>query len=109
MMREGARFVAEAWPVKDAAGWRGFWLERGMRELSALLAGQWPPLAEGPASAREACAFRIASLLGSRAPRAALAEELGRIRRDELGLAPSPADDERAAATIAGWFASASK
>src|SRR5512142_191569 len=88
MIRAGVRLSAEAGTVKDAAGWREFWRERGMRELTALIAAQWPPLAEAPAGPREACAFRVASLLGSRAPRAALAEELGRIRRDELGLAP---------------------
>jgi hypothetical protein len=77
-----------------------------MRELAALLAGTWPPLRAAPLEAQEACAFRIASLLGSRAPRAALAEELGRIR-DELDLAAAPAEDERTAATIGDWFTSA--
>ena len=99
--------LAESWPTKPASEWREFWRGRGMRELSALLDETWPPLRSAPLEAREACAFRIASLLGSRAPRAALAEELGRIRRDELGLAAAPAEDERAAGTIADWFTSA--
>ena len=37
----------------------------------------------------------------------ALAEELRRIRRDELGLAAAPDEDERAAVTITSWFTSA--
>jgi hypothetical protein len=78
-----------------------------MRDLTALLAEGWPPLAGAPLEACEACAFRVASLLGSRAPRDALAEELGRIRRDKLGVPPSPAEDERTAATVASWFTSA--
>jgi hypothetical protein len=78
-----------------------------MQDLTALLAEGWPPLAGATGEAREACAFRIASLLGSRAPRAALAEELGRIRRDELRLPPAPGEDERAADVIASWFTSA--
>jgi hypothetical protein len=77
-----------------------------MRELSALLDETWPPLRAAPLEARDSCAFRLASLLGSRAPRAALAEELGRIRA-ELDLAAAPAEDERTAATIADWFTSA--
>ena len=34
-------------------------------------------------------------------------EELGRIRRDELGLPAASDEDERAAATITTWFTSA--
>jgi hypothetical protein len=100
-------FLRDGWPTKDAGGWRAFWRERGMRDLTALLAADWSPLVGAPEEMREACAFRIASLLGSRAPRAALAEELGRIRRDELGLPLSPAEDERTADTVASWFTSA--
>jgi hypothetical protein len=101
------RLSADAWPTKDAAGWRAFWKERGMGELTTLLADCWRPLLGRPAEQQEAAAFRIASLLGSRAPRAAIAEELARIREHELGAAPAPEDDERAAATIAAWFTSA--
>jgi hypothetical protein len=106
-MRAGVRFLVEAWPTKSAAGWRAFWQDRGMRELAALLDASWPPLAVASPAARESCAFRIASLLGSRAPRSALAEELGRIRRDQLDLSAGPGEDERAAAAIADWFTSA--
>jgi hypothetical protein len=51
-------------------------------------------------------AFRVASLLGSRAPRVARAEELGRVRRD-FGLAAASDEDERSAASITSWFTSA--
>jgi hypothetical protein len=80
-----------------------------MEELRALLASSWPPLAGAPAAAPEACAFRIASLLGSRARREAIAHELARIRRDELGLEPEPPEDDRAASRIAAWFAEAAQ
>jgi hypothetical protein len=90
----------------SAADWRRFWEERGMRELRLLLAESWDPLGAGTPREREAAGFRIASLLGSRAPRAAIAEELGRIRA-ELGLGEALHEDERAAATIADWFTSA--
>jgi hypothetical protein len=80
-----------------------------MEELRALLASSWPPLAGAPAAAPEACAFRIASLLGSRARREAIAHELARIRRDELGLEPEPPEDDRAASRIAAWFAGAAQ
>jgi hypothetical protein len=106
-MREGVRFLLDGAPAMDASRWRVFWRERGMRELSGLLADSWPPLAGAPVEVRESCAFRIASLLGSRAPQAALAEELGRIRRDSLELRPAPAQDEQAAAHVARWFANA--
>ena len=69
----------------SAADWRRFWEERGMREPRLLLAESWDPLGAGTPREREAAGFRIASLLGSRAPRSAIAEELGRIRA-ELGL-----------------------
>ena len=101
------RFLAEPWPTKGAGEWRDFWRERGMQELAGVLAKSWAPLAAASSAERESCAFRIASLLGSRAPVAALAEELGRIRRDELGLAAAPGEDERAAVTITSWFTSA--
>ena len=77
-----------------------------MRELARVLEESWPPVATASAAERESCAFRVASLLGSRAPRVALAEELGRVRRD-FGLAADPDEDERAAATITSWFTSA--
>jgi hypothetical protein len=78
-----------------------------MRELARLLEESWPPLAAASPAARESCAFRVASLLGSRASRDALTEELGRIRRGGLGLPASPDEDEHAAVTIANWFTSA--
>jgi hypothetical protein len=87
----------------SAADWRRFWEERGMRELRLLLAESWDPLGAGTPREREAAGFRIASLLGSRAPRSAIAEELSRIRA-ELGLGEAPHEDERAAAAIAAWF-----
>jgi hypothetical protein len=101
------RFLAERRRTKGAAEWREFWREHGMRELACRLEESWPPLAAASPAARESCAFRVASLLGSRASRAALTEELGRIRRDELGLPASPGEDERAAVTITSWFTSA--
>jgi hypothetical protein len=80
-----------------------------MRELRALLGSSWPPLAAAPAAVRDACAFRIASLLGSRARPEAIADEFARIRRDELGLEPKPREDDRAAARVAAWFAEAAR
>jgi hypothetical protein len=101
------RFLAERWPTKGAGEWRDFWRDRGMRELVRVLDESWAPLAAASPAERESCAFRVASLLGSRAPMVALAEELGRIRRDELGLSAAPGEDERAAVTITTWFTSA--
>ena len=101
------RFLSERWPTKDAAEWREFWRERGMREPTGVLEESWPAIAAASSAERDSSAFRIASLLGSRAPRFALAEELGRIRRDELGLAAEPEEDERTAETITSWFTSA--
>ena len=89
--------------VMTAEDWRRFWEERGMRELRLLLAECWDPLGAGTPRQREACAFRIASLLGSRAASPAITEELGRIRR-ELRLGEAPEEDARAAATIVAWF-----
>jgi hypothetical protein len=89
----------------SAADWRRFWDERGMRELRLLLAESWPPLGAGTPRERDATAFRIASLLGSRAPSGAIAEELGRIR-GELRLGEAPEEDARAASAITAWFES---
>jgi hypothetical protein len=105
--RAGVRFLAERWPTKGAGEWRDFWRERGMRELARVLNESWEPLTVASPAERESCAFRVASLLGSRAPLLALADELGRIRGDELGLPAAPDEDERAAATITTWFTSA--
>ena len=101
------RLLAERWPTKGAGEWRDFWRDRGMRELARVLDESWAPLVAASPAERESCAFRVASLLGSRAPQVALAEELGRIRRDGLGLPAASDEDERAAASITTWFTSA--
>jgi hypothetical protein len=88
--------------------WREFWASRGMRELRVVLRDSWEPARDAPPDA-DAHAFRIASLLGSRAPASALAEELGRIRRDELSAAADPDEDARAAEAIGEWFRAAAR
>lgn len=70
--------------MRTAEEWRRFWAARGEREL-ALLLGDLAPHAP-----------RVATLLGSRAPRTALAAELGRIK-DE-------AADHELADRIYDWF-----
>jgi hypothetical protein len=84
-----------------------FWEVRGPRELRLLLWAGWDPIGGVPLAEDEGHALRLASLLGSRASRSSIVAELGRIRRDELGLDPSPADDSRAAEKIAAWFEAA--
>jgi hypothetical protein len=69
---------------RTANEWRDFWGERGERELRELMGD----LAEHTT--------RIATLLGSRAPRHAIAAELGRIKGTE--------PDEELAARIHDWF-----
>jgi len=70
--------------TRSASEWRDFWATRGERELAALLGDLAPH------------ATRVATLLGSRAPRAALAAELGRIK----GAPP----DHELAERIGDWF-----
>jgi hypothetical protein len=77
-----------------------------MRKLTRVLEESWPPIAQASPAERESSAFRVVSLLGSRAPRGALAEELGRVRRD-VGLPAAPDEDERSAEAIMSWFVSA--
>jgi hypothetical protein len=100
------RLLAERWPTNGAVEWREFWRDRGMRELARVLEESWPPIAAASPAERESCAFRVVSLLGSRAPRVALAEELGRVRRD-FGVPAAPDEDEHSASTITSWFTSA--
>jgi hypothetical protein len=73
--------------TRSANEWRDFWAERGERELTELLGDLGPH------------ATRVATLLGSRAPRHALAAELGRIRDGE--------PDHELAARIDDWFRNA--
>jgi hypothetical protein len=70
--------------TRTANEWRDFWATRGERELNELLGDLAPH------------ATRIATLLGSRAPRAALAAELGRIEDGP--------PDHALAERIADWF-----
>jgi hypothetical protein len=70
--------------TRSASEWRQFWATRGERELSELLGDLAPH------------ATRIATLLGSRAPRSALAAELGRIKGTE--------PDHELAQRIGDWF-----
>jgi hypothetical protein len=91
----------------SAEDWRAFWQARGMRELQLLLWAAWDPMDDGSPGAYDGYALRVASLLGSRASCEAIAAELGRIRRDELGLEPDTAEDARAADKINAWFEAA--
>ncbi len=70
--------------ARSAKEWRDFWATRGERELAALLGDLAPHMT------------RVATLLGSRAPCAALAAELGRIKAGE--------PDHALAARIYDWF-----
>jgi hypothetical protein len=96
------RLAAEETAEMSAREWREFWRVRGMRELEALLHAAWRPLTAAPTAADPS--FRVASLLGSRASRSAIADEVGRSRRDERRLEPAPEEDARAVARIAAWF-----
>jgi hypothetical protein len=102
------RLEAEGMAAMSAREWREFWRARGMRELRLLLWAAWDPIGGAPVAEYDGHALRVASLLGSRASTAAIAGELGRIRRDELGLEPAPANDAAAAGKIAAWFEAAS-
>ena len=81
--------------TRNANEWREFWRTRGERELAALL------------DEYEPCATRVATLLGSRAPREALVAELGRIREHELGLEAEPSRDAEVAERVLAWFEAA--
>ncbi len=96
------RFLAERPATRSARQWRVFWETRGLRVLAAVVSAAWPPLGAA-GDAHETCLFRIASLLGSRAPAKALTDELGRIRH-ELGQEPDALEDARAAHAVAAWF-----
>jgi hypothetical protein len=102
------RFLAERSAAMSARQWRTFWQARGMRELGDVLGSSWPPLERAGGDARDTCLFRIASLLGSRASAAALADELARIRR-ELGDEPASLEDARAGHAVAAWFDEATR
>jgi len=78
--------------ARSANEWRKFWRTRGERELAGLL------------DEYEPCATRVATLLGSRAPRAALVAELARIRAHELGLAADGSRDTEVAERVLAWF-----
>jgi len=98
------RFLAEESAAISAREWREFWRQRGMRELQLVLWATWDPIGRTPPGEYDAYAFRIASLLGSRASREALVQELGRIRRE---LPHDDGDRERdayAAEKIGDWF-----
>jgi hypothetical protein len=102
--REGVRLEAEGSTAMGAREWREYWRRRGMRELRLLLWAAWDPIGGTPPGQYDSYALRIASLLGRRASTSAVAAELGRIRRDELGLEAAPAADAATAEKIAAWF-----
>ena len=90
---------------RSANEWRSFWHHGGEEELADLLGGVWPPLSTAGGEAGKAATERVALLLGSAAPPRALAAELGRIRGD-LGVEANPAEDDRTAEVVHGWFES---
>ncbi|HET7145774.1 MAG TPA: hypothetical protein VFI10_01150 [Gaiellaceae bacterium] len=80
--------------LRSASEWRDFWRDRGERELAALLDEYEPH------------ATRVATLLGSRASRDALAAELARIREHELRQPPDARRDAELADRVSDWFES---
>lgn len=98
------RFLADGSAAFTAREWREFWRVRGMQELQLVLWASWDPIGGTPSNEYDGYAFRIASLLASRASREALAAELGRIRRDEFRIEADPQQDAHAADKIADWF-----
>ena len=77
---------------RKANEWRDFWRDGGERALAAQL------------DELEPYSVRIATLLGSNAPKKALVAELTRIRLHELQAAPDPARDEELATRVYDWF-----
>jgi hypothetical protein len=98
------RTLTEQPAAMSAREWREFWRVRGMRELQLVLWASWDPIGGTPPGEYDSYAFRIASLLGSRASREALVEELGRIRREILGDDVDADHDSYAAEKVAAWF-----
>jgi hypothetical protein len=88
---------------RSASDWRGWWAERGERELRVVFAEAWPPLERVDEETRGHYATRLATLLGSRAPVRAIAAELGRMRA-ELDLPPDSPEDQAAAERVYEWF-----
>ena len=89
---------------RSANEWRSFWHHGGDAELREVLRREWPALRDISEEASARSAERVATLLGSNAPIRALASELGRIRIDELGIAPDPGADRLTAEAVHGWF-----
>jgi hypothetical protein len=81
--------------TRNANEWRDFWRDRGERELASILDEYEPHLT------------RVATLLGSRAPREALVAELARIREHELRRPPDAQRDAELAGRIHDWFEAA--
>jgi hypothetical protein len=77
---------------RSASEWRDFWRDGGERELNAQLEEFAPH------------SVRIATLLGSNAPRRALVAELGRIREHELRAPADPERDGALAGRVYDWF-----
>jgi hypothetical protein len=102
------RLAAEDTAAMGAREWREFWRARGIRELQLLLRAAWDPIGGSQPGEYDHHAMRIASLLGSRASQAAIADELGPIR-DELAQSEAPAEDAAAAEKIAAWFEAATR
>jgi hypothetical protein len=92
--------------ARGATAWREFWRDRGERELALLLRDEWGALGDARVEEYVAQGTRLATLLGSRAPERALAEELARMRA-AVGAPSDAARDAAAAAAIARWFESA--
>jgi hypothetical protein len=80
--------------LRSASEWRDFWRDRGERELAALL-DEYEPHAP-----------RVATLLGSRASRDALAAELARIRAHARRQPPAARRDAELADRVFDWFES---
>jgi hypothetical protein len=81
--------------TRSANEWRDFWATRGERELASLLDEFEPHMT------------RVATLLGSRAPRNAIAAELARIRAHELAAPADAERDREVAQRVHDWFESA--
>jgi len=77
---------------RAANEWRDFWRDGGERALAARL-DEFEPYS-----------VRVATLLGSNAPRRALVAELARIREHELRTSADPDRDAEIASRVYDWF-----
>jgi hypothetical protein len=96
-----------AGPEHHQREWWSWWRADGQDAMTRLLWEQWNPIGDVPADEYAGYATRIGGLLREGVSEEELTAFLADARKGAMGLPAHPDEDQRVAAMVHAWYASA--